>query len=54
MRKHAAWAGSVNRQGGTPMVRVAVNTTDRDSFEQYVDVYFVGCEWFITDFIEFQ
>lgn len=37
MRKRAAWAGSVDGQGGTPMVRVAVNVTDRDSFKQYVE-----------------
>ena len=53
MKKRAAWAGGVTGRGVPPTVRVAVNAADRDAFERYVNMYFVGCESFITDHIEY-
>ncbi len=54
MRKRAAWAGSNGGQNEAPMVRVAVRTADREPFQRYVNMYFVGCERFITDCVVFQ
>ena len=54
MRKRAAWADNHTGQGSAPMVCVAIKDTDREAFLQYVNMYFVGCESFITDYIKFQ
>ena len=54
MRKRAAWADNNTGRSSAPMVRVAIKDEDREAFLEYVDMYFVGCESFITDYIEFQ
>ncbi len=53
MRKRVAWAKGIGWQNGVPC-RVTVRQADRESFLRYVNMYFVGCETFITDVIQFQ
>ncbi|CAN0260080.1 unnamed protein product [Ectocarpus sp. 8 AP-2014] len=47
MKKRAGWIG------GEAKARVAVKATDREAFEQAVDMYFPGCERVILDHVEF-
>ena len=34
--------------------RVTISTSDRESFEEFIDMYFPGCEGFVMDVVEFQ
>ncbi|CAM9115412.1 unnamed protein product, partial [Hapterophycus canaliculatus] len=50
MRKRAAW--SSDERDGDNGARVVVEAADRDSFDEFVDMYFTGHESFIMDFVE--
>ncbi|CAM9726428.1 unnamed protein product [Ectocarpus fasciculatus] len=51
MKKRGAWAGDDNKMKAA--VLVAVKAHDRAPFEQFVNMYFPGCESFIMDGVEF-
>ncbi|CAN0425396.1 unnamed protein product [Ectocarpus fasciculatus] len=51
MKKREAWAGDDNKVGAA--VFVAIKAADRTPFEQFVNMYFPGCESFIMDSVTF-
>ncbi|CAM9679535.1 unnamed protein product [Ectocarpus sp. 4 AP-2014] len=46
MAKRGAWAGGENLQGVNE-TRVTIRSADRAAFEEFMDMYFKGCESFI-------
>lgn len=55
MKKRAGWeSGDKSQVKGSRPVRVAVKGSDRESFEELVDMYFPGCQSFILDNVDFQ
>ncbi|CAN0201139.1 unnamed protein product [Ectocarpus sp. 4 AP-2014] len=51
MKKREAWAGDDKKMGAVALVTIKV--ADRAPFEQFVNMYFPGCESFIMDRVEF-
>ncbi|CAM9858962.1 unnamed protein product [Ectocarpus fasciculatus] len=52
MKKREAWAGDDNKMGSR--VLVAIEAADRAPFEQFVNMYFPGCESFIMNSVKFS
>ena len=53
MKKRWGWVGDGSKKSGAEVIRVAVKAPDRASFEEFVHMYFPGCESFLTDHVEF-
>ncbi|CAN0468752.1 unnamed protein product [Ectocarpus sp. 12 AP-2014] len=51
MAKRARWAGGEDLQGMNETPRVTIKAGDRLAFEEFVDMYFKGCESFIMEHV---
>ncbi|CAN0355695.1 unnamed protein product [Ectocarpus sp. 8 AP-2014] len=51
MKKREAWAGDDSKIGAA--VLVAMKAADRAPFEEFVNMYFPGCESFVMDSVKF-
>ncbi|CAN0243001.1 unnamed protein product [Ascophyllum nodosum] len=56
MRKRAGWYPGDPQEKVVDVNtgRVTISTCDRESFEEFVRMYFPGCEGFVMDVVEFQ
>ncbi|CAM9735807.1 unnamed protein product, partial [Ectocarpus fasciculatus] len=52
MAKRAAWADGEDLQGMNEAPRVTTKAGDRVAFEEFVDMYFKGCEIFVIDHVD--
>ncbi|CAN0390995.1 unnamed protein product, partial [Ectocarpus fasciculatus] len=52
MAKRASWARGDDGQQVNEKARVTINAVDRAEFEEFVDMYFKGCENFIMEYVE--
>ena len=53
MRKRSGWIGAGAKRSRTDTASVAVKASDRAPFEEFVHMYFPGCESFVTDHVDF-
>ena len=53
LRKRSGWVGDGSKRSEAGMSRVAVKASDRAQFQEFVHMYFPGCESFLTDHVEF-
>ncbi|CAN0099674.1 unnamed protein product [Ectocarpus sp. 8 AP-2014] len=52
MAKRASWARGNDEQEANETPRVTIKPCDRAEFEEFVDMYFQGCESFIMEYVE--
>lgn len=53
MRKRSGWRRNGSKQSRNDKMRVAVKASDRTSFEEFVHMYFPGCENYVMDHVYF-